>query len=94
MHPVLEEEIERFGPEEAWFVRLWTHYDRGFLLRAGGIADQPNRYLEAMEALTGEINRVRRQEMERDRARHAAGFGDTGKAKLKIHGLPGGGMRR
>lgn len=33
------------------FLRLHAHYKNGFLPHAGGICDQPNLYIEAMEFL-------------------------------------------
>ena len=68
------------------WLRLFRHYQAGHLWRHGGIGDQPCRYLEAMEILSTETSRHQRIQIERQRRREAAGFGDTGKARLKIHG--------
>jgi len=37
---------------------LFAHYRNGFLLRAGGIDDQPQWYLEAMSLMATEMNRI------------------------------------
>jgi hypothetical protein len=31
--------------------RLYSYYEKGVLLKAGGLADQPNQYLESMELI-------------------------------------------
>lgn len=61
-------------------MRMWGHYQRGFLLRGGGIGDQPNRYLEAMEVLARETGRRQRHEWEAVRRRSEGG-------DLKVHGV-------
>ena len=40
------------------FLRLYNHYKNGLLPQAGGICDQPNLYLEAMEMLETTFNRL------------------------------------
>lgn len=49
------------------FLRLHTHYKNGFLPEAGGICDQPNLYLEAMEFLEGTFNGINNERIKRDR---------------------------
>ena len=68
-------------------VRLWRHYEAGFLWRAGGVADQPERYLQAMEILSSEVARIVAEDAERERRRGRAGG-------LKVHGAEGTGTRR
>lgn len=53
--------------ESSHFLRLYRHYDAGFLYAAGGIENQPNVYLEAMECIGAELARIRRDEMEKIR---------------------------
>lgn len=36
--------------------RLYRHYKNGILLRAGGLANQPARYLEAMHLIGEQLN--------------------------------------
>ena len=85
LHPVLQDEVEAFTPEVVWWVRLWNHYKAGHLWRAGGIEDQPNRYLEAIEILGAEFARVQNKEAARAQRKAQAGYGSSGKAHLKIH---------
>lgn len=33
------------------YLRLHRHYSKGILIMAGGLLDQPNKYLEAMEMI-------------------------------------------
>lgn len=94
LHPDLRARVEAL-PAETWdLVRLWTHYERGLLLRAGGVGDQPSRYLEAMELLSQEVGRGRRQRREQARGRADGGHAGAGRAALKIHGAPKGGTTR
>lgn len=53
--------------ESYYFLRLYRHYDAGFLYSAGGVECQPNAYLEAMEAIGSEYGRIRRDDMEKAR---------------------------
>lgn len=39
-----------------FFLRLYSHYKNKHLVNAGGILDQPNIYLEAMELISGNDN--------------------------------------
>lgn len=48
------------------FMRLHWHYRRQMLPHAGGVCDQPNLYIEAMEVLEKTFNQI-----EADRARQA-----------------------
>ena len=57
-------------PDSHRFLRLHKHYGRGLLPHAGGICDQPNRYIEAMECLEAAfagIESERRRDAERGR---------------------------
>lgn len=52
------------------FLRLHKHYDKGLLPHAGGICDQPNLYIEAMECLEhafAGIESERRRDAARER---------------------------
>lgn len=51
--------------ESSHFLRLYRHYDHGFLYSAGGIENQPNVYLEAMEVIAAELSQIRRDELEK-----------------------------
>lgn len=85
MNPDLEAEVEGFGPDVTGWLRLFRHYRDGHLWRAGGIGDQPARYLEAMELLGTETARQQRMALERERRKSEAGLGGSGKARLKVH---------
>ena len=37
--------------ETDFFLRMYKHYKNGILLIGGGLLDQPNKYLEAMEMI-------------------------------------------
>jgi len=41
--------------ETEWIFRLHRHYENGVLLRSGGLLDQPNYYIEAMELLDSKL---------------------------------------
>lgn len=51
-------------PESHLWLRLHRHYRGHILPRAGGILDQPNKYVEAMEALSSTFNKIERDQME------------------------------
>lgn len=53
-------------PASHGFLRLHTHYRKQLLPRAGGISDQANLYIEAIEVLEHSFNRI---EIERARER-------------------------
>lgn len=42
--------------ETVQFLKLHGHYKAGHLYRGGGIADQPGKYLTAMERIESAIN--------------------------------------
>ena len=44
-------------------LRLHNHYANGFLWTNANLADQPNRYLRAMEIIHSETNAVRNEEI-------------------------------
>lgn len=48
-------------------MRLFHHYKAGYLLLAGGVMEQPNKYLEAMEVVGATIAGIERDRFERDR---------------------------
>jgi len=51
-----------------FFLRLHTHYSNGYLAVGGGVMNQGNRYLQAMEIIDAKINEIneeRRKEHER-----------------------------
>jgi len=35
----------------SFFLRMYQHYSKGVLITSGGLLDQPNKYLEAMELM-------------------------------------------
>jgi len=37
--------------ESNFFLKMHKHYKNGVLLKTGGLMDQPNKYLEAMELM-------------------------------------------
>lgn len=94
MHPELQAELESFEPETLRFVSLWAQYERGFLLYGGGIADQPGRYIEAMEILSAEVGRRERIAFERRHKLRRSGFGDSGAKPLQITGMAGAKVQR
>jgi len=51
------------------YMRLYTHYKNHFLPHAGGIADQPHHYIEAMELLDKTLNQIQAAQIERERKR-------------------------
>lgn len=57
--------------ESRFLLRLHEHYRRGLLAREGGILEQPNYYLEAMELLAEQEAQLK-AEMEERRAREPA----------------------
>lgn len=90
VHPEIEARIEGMDPEVPFLLRMWRHHEAGFLPCAGGVLDQPNRLLEAIEIIGGEVARVSEAEAARARRRSESGFGD-GSARPRLHG---GGSRR
>jgi len=50
-------------------LRLFVHYLNGFLLHEGGISNQPNIYLEAMEFLLNEKRKREKEEIEKQEKR-------------------------
>jgi hypothetical protein len=48
-------------------LRLHRHYTEGFLPGAGGILDQANRYVEAMECLDAEFAKIKNEIAEKAR---------------------------
>ena len=40
-------------PQSQYLIRLYTHYKNRLLPHSGGLLEQPNFYLEAMETLAG-----------------------------------------
>lgn len=55
------------------WLRLYGHYKAGQLFTAGGIADQPALYLDAMEIIEGAVNKVNaeKRELEEQKKRRA-----------------------
>jgi len=43
-------------PQSRFFLRLYGHYRHQVLVHAGGLFDQPNVYIQAMEILDENIN--------------------------------------
>lgn len=52
------------------YLRMHRHYSNGFLAQAGGVCDQPNLYLEAMELLDSTFNKIESDKLRRETARH------------------------
>ena len=46
---------------EYW--RLYSHYKSGFLAAAGGIGQQPARYVMAMEIIKGEVAKIEEEKL-------------------------------
>lgn len=44
-------------PRSNYLISLFTHYEKGFLYRSGGIGDQPALYVQAMTFLRSYGNR-------------------------------------
>ena len=53
--------------ESVEYWKLYAHYDNGYLLYAGGVYDQPAKYLEAMGIIEARITKIRNQQLERDK---------------------------
>jgi len=47
------------------WMRYYRHYSNGFLMLAGGIQEQPLRYLDAMEIIDIEKQRIRDEDKDR-----------------------------
>ena len=52
-------------PASRLMLRLYGHYKARLLPHAGGLLDQPNHYIEAMEILAGHEARMRAEIAER-----------------------------
>lgn len=50
-------------PASHLWLRLHMHYRGHMLPRAGGIMDQPNKYIEAMEVLSSTFSQIEREHM-------------------------------
>lgn len=46
------------------FLRLYGHYQKGFLVWPGGMFDQPAAYVDAMETLQATMNRIQREKLQ------------------------------
>ncbi len=45
-----------------WYlIRLYGHYKNGYMLFSGGVIDQPQKYMQAMELIDREINKVEKK---------------------------------
>lgn len=53
------------GPDEWKLISLYRHYKNGFLPSTGGVLDQPQVFLEAMEAIETQIEKNQREAAER-----------------------------
>lgn len=60
-------------PASRFFVRLYRHYKNKILPYAGGILEQPQLYVEAMEVLAGRESVLRAEELERLRRQQHGG---------------------
>ena len=47
------------------FIRMYRFFKNGMLPRMGGLLDQGNRYIEAMETIDREINLIAKEKEER-----------------------------
>lgn len=54
-------------PESGRFMRLHWHYKNRFLPHAGGICDQSNLYVEAMEVIEQTFNKIEADHLKRER---------------------------
>jgi hypothetical protein len=52
------------------WLRLHMHYRVNILPVSGGIMQQPNKYIEAMEVLTSTFNGIERSQLEEKRREH------------------------
>ncbi len=53
--------------ESRFYNSLYRHYKNQYLLHAGGILDQPHRYMQAMETLDIAYGNIEAEERERRR---------------------------
>jgi hypothetical protein len=53
--------------ESRFLLRLHEHYKQGHMARAGGILEQSNFYLEAMEVLTSREQKIIAEKQEQSR---------------------------
>lgn len=60
---------KRVTPFTRWCASKYGHYKNGFLLRAGGVDDQPALYLDAMNIMDCEYNKIQ-NEMAEERAKN------------------------
>jgi hypothetical protein len=51
-------------PASHLWLRLHGHYRRQHLPLSGGMMEQPNKFIEAMELLSGQFNKIEREQME------------------------------
>lgn len=58
-------------PESYFLLRLHSHYKQGLLPYAGGLLEQPNFYLEAMEILSARAAAIMAEQAERHRREQA-----------------------
>jgi hypothetical protein len=58
-----------YTPEVGNYIFLYQHYEKGHLFIAGGVADQPHKYLLAMQMIGSEIEKTQREIRERE-AKH------------------------
>jgi hypothetical protein len=67
--------LEGITDDAHHWMMLYGHYKNGFLLHAGGIGDQPYRYVSAMATLDAEFAKVLRDERakQEEAAARAAG---------------------
>ena len=54
-------------PQSNFALRMHGHYQHRLLLHEGGLLDQPNAYLEAMEILSERAALIRAEQLEKDR---------------------------
>jgi hypothetical protein len=64
--------LRKITPQSHHLLRLHMHYRKGVLPRAGGICDQPNLFVEAMELLEQTFNEIDIQRMKEQAKRQPA----------------------
>ncbi len=62
-------------PDSYFLLRLHGHYKNALLPYSGGVLDQPNFYLEAMEILSEREGKILAEKAERQRRERGAGRG-------------------
>jgi len=57
------------NPDHFNYIAEYGRYDKGYLLKAGGTIDQPPKYLQAMQLISSEVNRIEKERMDAEKAK-------------------------